>query len=48
MDNETIWQKITENVQRVAEEGELVQPGQRFALTRHQQYAIDEVTSRLR
>ena len=47
MDKETVWKKITENVQRVAEEGELVQPGQAFTLTRHQQYAIDEVTRRL-
>ncbi len=48
MDNDKIWQRIQQNVQRVAEEGELVQPGHVFSLTRHQQYAIDEVSSRLR
>jgi RecG-like helicase len=47
MDKNSIWQKIEENVQRVAEQGELVQPGQTFALTRHQEYAIAEVGSRL-
>lgn len=47
MNKEQVWNKITENVQKVAEEGELVQPGQTFALTRHQDYAIEEVDKRL-
>lgn len=47
MNKEQVWNKITENVQKVAEEGELVQPGQTFALTRHQNYAIAELDKRL-
>lgn len=47
MNKDQVWQQITQNVQQVAEEGELVQPGQKFQLTRHQSYAIEEVGKRL-
>lgn len=47
MTKDSVWQKLGENVQRVAEAEELVQPGQQFALTKHQQHAIPEVVKRL-
>lgn len=42
-----VWKVIEENVQRVAEESELVPSGQRFKLTADQERGIEELCQRL-
>ena len=47
MTSEQVWATLQDNVQRVAEDNELVQPGQLFRLTDHQTEAIAELGQRL-
>lgn len=48
MKNEEIWNKISENSQRVAEAGELVLPGEKFTLTQDQQAAIADLNKKFK
>ncbi len=47
MTTEKVWTILHENTQRVAEDNELVPPGQQFRLTDHQTQAISELGQRL-
>jgi RecG-like helicase len=47
MKTDNTWDIIQQNIQRVAEEGELVQPGCTFSLTTDQAAALDELSNRL-